>query len=318
MLSPRVPDQQQALAEARADRDRAHGSRRALLAEKSQLQQRIAILPVRRRREELLQEPALATAAVADDGALTAQLRELAGRHAGVIAAAQARPGAQVERGLSTRRAEPAHAAGQAAAAGARSNSVRVAWQLADDARALADERRELTRALAERSGDASDDVARTPHESEEVPRLTEAQLAVLAERIELAERAGLAGLSQQAAELARRAALVARGAVQLGVTHDSAALTQLALPDEAQLAALEALSLRTQRAAERLQEGEARHASEAAELAQQRAALLAGGTLPSASDLAAARAAVTSCARPHPSSVHCKASCRACALEGP
>ncbi|MET0341072.1 MAG: AAA family ATPase, partial [Polyangiales bacterium] len=190
MLSPQsYIDQKRALEEARIGRDRALVQRRALLSEQSQLGRRIAILPVLRRREELLRAPVTVAPTSGDEAALATLLVELTRRHAGVLAALEARPAQLAERALLERDvAELRARLGAAAAASALETPVRARLRkLADEARALAEEQRELTRALAEHEDDA-----RPERAGDDDAQLSAQTLALLTERIELAERAGL------------------------------------------------------------------------------------------------------------------------------
>ena len=291
MLSPQAfLDQQQALDEARAARDRALAERRALLAEQSRLERALATLPVLRRRQALLDELATApetAASATDDGALAELLRALERRHGRVLGATQALPEKQAERALLERDVAELRTRLGSAAQALRALETPVRTRLrqhADEARGLTRELAELARTITAQSAALA--------QCEQGEATTPAHdVGALAELVELADRSGLAAqLPQLAGELARRTALIEGGIAQLGLSCEVTDLTRLALPDESQLAELEASIALGRHAVERLHESEARCGQQAAQLAQRRAALLAEGVLPSPRELEDAR----------------------------
>ena len=291
MLSPQAfLDQQQALDDARTARDRALSERRAWLAEQSRLTRALQILPVLRRRQAIVDELRTAPAqagASEEDAKLGELLRSLERRHGRVLGALEALPERQAERSLLERDIAELRARLGSAAQALRALETPMRARLrqhADEARALVRELAELARSITLQTAALAQ---MAPLEAS-VPAW---DAGALAELVALAERSGLAlQLPQLASELARRSALIESGIAQLGLTCDAATLARLALPDESQVAELEAIIAKGKHAVERLHESEARCAQQAAQLAQRRAALLADGMLPSLRDLKDAR----------------------------
>ena len=295
MLSPQAfVEQQEALAEARAQRDRALALRRELLAEKSRASRLLQLVPVLAKRDlaaaELVSLRASRSASGETREGLDELVRELNRRYGSVLASEREEPQERaaslaLERQVAELRA---NLGALAPLYGLETATRARLRKLVEAQRSLQGEHAELRRTDAS----ADEEQTRLQTRLSELPggvaRTTEHAAALLLAEL---EREGLMGrLAHKESELDKLRSQLSRRIGQHGLALDLGLLRQSALPSEPVLAELERAFDRHEQERERAMADNARLAEQLSALQQQRGELLAHGELATRAELAAAR----------------------------
>lgn len=316
MLSPHAfVEQQEALAETRAQRDQAVSYRRELAAEKSRLSRLLQLVPVLAKRDLAAAELAALREArpratpqvtpqvvpqVITEG-LDELVRELNRRYGSVLASERDQPQERAHSLTLERQVEELRASlGALAPLHGLETATRARLRkLVEAQRSLQGEHAELQRAdasageeqarLQARLAELSSMSARAPEHAPSAPsaKVASEVAALLAdlEREELVSR-----LAHKESELDKLGAQLSRRIGQLGLTLDLALLRQSALPSESVLAELERGFDRNEQERERHARDSLRLSEQLGALSQQRGELLARGELATRAELSAAR----------------------------
>jgi uncharacterized protein YhaN len=314
MLSPQAfVDQQEALAQARRERDAVVELRRGLAAEKSRLSRLLSLLPVLARRDQLVAQLDALPGHAADsehatdsehgprtrvlssestaqeDAALEQAVRELNRRYGSVLAAAREEPEKlaelqSLERAVAELRAKLG--SGVQGLLGLETATRARLRKRVETERELLRERAELMRSDA---ADAEEE-ARLRGCLRELGERPQHDLAALLSEIERDDLPAQLGRSE--AELGKLRTQLSRQAAQLELSIDLEQLIELALPSDAMLAEYESALEQSAREQARLSQEREEKRSELARLERVRGELVAFGEPATRVELELARAA--------------------------